>query len=1699
MSETKQIRLFISSTFKDMHAERDHLITVVFPELRERLSLLGLELYDVDLRWGVPDTDADGERSNSWEYCKKWIDKVEPFFICVLGERYGWVPEIDALTNDEEKAIQSHTPRSITELEVHHAVFQGRRDLKCFFYFRGTKVPRPTSDDEEEWRRYREFVDSPEQLTRLEALKSRITSHGLPVRRYQCSWSGGGFTDLDAFGDQVLEDIWNGILRDRRYIGEEAWAVVSRSHPELHQTLRNPAQPMPQEIWRELVSLSRLPAQSPADRINEQMKSFAATTLRWFEGRESELDALLRFIDSDSESEPRIMLVRSPSGMGKSALLAALSERIDRNRCTVISHFTGVGENSSTSAVVAMQILLGLPLPDNDAERYRREYSQLQYGDPFQLFQELASAVAQYKERRRVVILLDAINQLSNGHDLNWLPMLLASNVRIIMSCLDESEMGSEPMQVLEKAIQIRTPSLRIMQLGGLSEGEKRSVIIHYLAEYCKLLDSEHVKTLCSIPQTSSPLYLLVLLNELRLLSGNDLNVTVPKLVASLSCTYPDIRSLFNWVLQRLETFGQEAAGLWCSYLYSGRAGMSGSELQALMRRKLGNEAAKAGLRVERGLRKYLQTRGTELDFFHTQLRQVVYDRYCSRRDLRELHHDIAEYFSVNVTRNEIESVFSPHDIRGLSECIFHRISAGELEKARSFLMDFSFLINKTRFYLLESLLDDYIQFFEAIQHPESDPVFIWYKFILANIHFLRRGKPEWPAEKILLQVAAESPHVSPITQAVENWLKTTEGKWLWIKACHRSIPSDSLLTVETESDHLMELPDGKVLTVEADNSVWKIWDVSTLRCLHYSMEHGKTQYGMQRLPDGRIATWGWIDHSYARYINPQNTREAPLLDDVRAVQYAAIRIWDRHAEYCLLELKEHTKPVWGIQYLRNNRLASYTDDAVIRVWNLTTGACDLRLEGHTNKLAGIKELEDGRLLSWSRGDNTLRIWNSETGAVEFVHNIGYLGELEALSAGSFAIWARDWDKILILKSHKGEKSYVINGHSSRMLGVKAVSDQFLVFWGDDGRFHWWNYATKQAGISIDSTTGIAATEATPKPPRGYGKCLMVEPDFILVWQSVSRTGVHVLDRETGRLIRSFDITNDEIESIHPLTRGRILVVRKGGLADLWLVTGSSPIGTLRGHTGTIGGVLELSNGMLATTGSDNTLRLWDLEAVSKSPTVPPESIEIETPFDVVTFPNGHLLLTGRQTMRIIDNEGREIVTFGPITGKILDVSSLSSDRILIRIETEVQLWDVNTGKMTNKFEEKNIRIAKCISNERVLLIIGGWTEAQQMLIFNTESVTPVLRIEIPEGRVEEVIDIDTDRFLSAESHGMYSLWDSFTGSCLVRISTENDHVSGGCIPLSSRDRVVSFYRLGNYKPGSVIQIWDTRTGSCINTITVEKDSIKRMVEFPNGWVFAFSYTDNIVVIDPVHGALIGRLPAAEYPYNLAWLPSNRAVVFSMKATTLSGLNEETWRESIKDSEYSHSAIPSLVKLEKGKLQPIQEEDFLQVQEIDTDVFLFWTSKGLEIWNVSKLEHLLSFRYANGCLRLPDCRWGHAEDFATAQSGGVGLIENPWKNELARRTLEFMTRREIDVEVVADARTSNRALSMKVFGDTIAEWHTDKAFSIVFDSHKGDALIQYEDGSLIPLHLYFGNERISYTELREKYLTPTLRGLYRNL
>ena len=112
----KTIRVFISSTFRDMHEERDLLVQEVFPQIRRKCRERNLRLVDVDLRWGIPEGKITDDTLA--DICLEEIDKCEPFFICLVGNRYGTLAKISEKRRQELGLDKEEY--SITELEIHH-------------------------------------------------------------------------------------------------------------------------------------------------------------------------------------------------------------------------------------------------------------------------------------------------------------------------------------------------------------------------------------------------------------------------------------------------------------------------------------------------------------------------------------------------------------------------------------------------------------------------------------------------------------------------------------------------------------------------------------------------------------------------------------------------------------------------------------------------------------------------------------------------------------------------------------------------------------------------------------------------------------------------------------------------------------------------------------------------------------------------------------------------------------------------------------------------------------------------------------------------------------------------------------------------------------------------------------------------------------------------------------------------------------------------------------------------------------------------------------------------------------------------------------------------------------------------------------------------------------------------------------------
>lgn len=181
--DSRNIRVFISSTFRDMEAERNELVSKAFPLLKKMARERQVTVSEIDLRWGI--TEKESQESKVVQICLEEIDRSHPFFIGVLGGRYGWCPKDEDV--DWHKIIPPkyadavsdiYEGRSMTELEVRHGVFRNKKNLYAAFYLRDL----PIDKIEPKQQILRNLVDS---------------QNDFPVHKYK---------DIDELTKYILED-----------------------------------------------------------------------------------------------------------------------------------------------------------------------------------------------------------------------------------------------------------------------------------------------------------------------------------------------------------------------------------------------------------------------------------------------------------------------------------------------------------------------------------------------------------------------------------------------------------------------------------------------------------------------------------------------------------------------------------------------------------------------------------------------------------------------------------------------------------------------------------------------------------------------------------------------------------------------------------------------------------------------------------------------------------------------------------------------------------------------------------------------------------------------------------------------------------------------------------------------------------------------------------------------------------------------------------------------------------------------------------------------------------------------------------------------------------------------------------------------------------------------------------------------------
>ncbi len=1473
----KQVRVFVSSTFRDMHAERDHLVTVVFPELRERIEMLGLEFFDVDLRWGVPEKDVNGETANSWEYCRQWIDRVEPLFVCILGQRYGWVPKMEDFKDKADRARQASAPRSITDLEVRHAVLKDRRKQRSYFYLRKTPVPALSPDaTAEERKAHEDFVDPPGLLEQLKALKTEIGQCGRPVRSYACRWTGQSFNDLDSFGRLVLDDFWSGVLRDSRYVSKEVWRQALGADPDTDPRYTDESHPVPQELGGKIVALARPAPASPLDEELQQMEAFGTSRLKWFQGRDRELETLTVFLRSTDENAPRLAVAASVPGQGKSALLAYLHKQLKSSPHFVITHFVGATERSATAHALVERLLGELDRSGITWPSEQQEEGQEPKRDFNSLCLRLAQRLGGYAGERRIVILLDALNQLTDRHDLQWLPTRLGPSVRVIVSCVEDAAAKPDsPEQRVLHALASRQPSPLRVALGPLTEDDVRTIVVAYLKEYCHELDGEHLDTLCAITQARNPLYLLVMLNELRTLGGNDLNRIVPALITSMPQDHPDTVSLFRWVLQRLEVFGPEAVRWWCLYLAHGRIGMASHELADLLGRKLGADAVRAALRIERGLRRYLQRRGRQLDFFHGQLRQAVFEQYGPQAGAANVHADIATYFRVLADPAGDQS-WKGDNPRPFLEVAFHLAGAQRMDELCRTLCDLGFIEARCVVGQVFELVADYRLAQESLPETQVDlreerareeRARRWTAEIVGYARQwsdrrdrLARGAavteseprlPEtvptcemWSEERI--QAECERTTLTPTRrdrlEAFAGFVSgqcyplLEFGKRPGFVAQHAFNQAPAGPVHEAAMSRLPAPPIAYVLRRWAAGATFN----PKAACLRTLEGHSDCVNDVSVTPDGRRAASGSADHTLRvwdlesgaclRTLEDQGTYVwgvSVTPDVLRAVSWSRVKtlhVWDLESGACLRFLGVYGDNVISGSVTPDGRRAVLgSADNLVRVWDLESRAPMRELEGHSNAVNSVSVTPDGRRAVSGSADNTLRVWDLESGSClrvlgghsDSVRSVSLTPDGQRAVSGSGQYDGKD-NTLRVWDLESGACLRTLEGHSKTVNCVTVTPDgRRAVSGSDDDSLRVWDL---ESGVCLRTLEG-----------NGSVNCMSVTPDGRRAIAGSDRT-LRVWDLESGICLRR-EGHSDSVMNVSVTPDGRWAI---SGSLDrtlrVWDLESEVCVRTLEGHSRDISCLSVTPDGRRAISGSlDRTLRVWDLASGACLRTL-----------------EGH---RGRVQCASVTPDGRRAVSGG--VGVDYDVS-----------DKTVRVWNLETGACLRALVG-HIRDVWCVSAmpdgrraisgslDRTLRVWDLESGAcLRTLVGHTDTVTSVN--VTPDGR----------RAVSGSGDHTLRVWDLESGACLRTLEGHFGYVN--CVDVTPDGRRAVSVDQNFMTSHNTVRVWNVESGACLHTLEGHGGYVNSVTVTPDGQRAILGSEDyTLRVWDLESGACLGVFLAA--------------------------------------------------------------------------------------------------------------------------------------------------------------------------------------------------------------------------------------------
>ncbi len=968
------VPIFISSTFSDMHAERDYLLKRVFPELEEWCERRKLRLVVIDLRWGVTEADATRNK-NVVGVCLDRIDECRPFFLCFIGQRYGWVPapgDISPATIAQfpslADVVRDERP-SVTELEIRHAVLspfhvQGNRSAPAqhaFFYLRDPSYLGELPA------RLRDVYTGPDG-DRLKHLRDTVLPRaGVPLRSYTAEFrTDAGFTSPELALPLMCPSAVPANISTWRATWARAGvpvtgAAVADGTPEADKarehnarltqgrlagfTVIETSRPLRDAVLHDLQAAirERFPGRDEpgeADALRRELDQHDQTRFLLTQGyieRARAFDALNSWLADPDDL--RLFVLTAEGGMGKSSLLARWVTRQRKEPGGATCHLRFVGASDRSGTVDDLLRFLA-------EELHRHPVGKIPEpppADPRRLRQLWPDLLATAGRSGLTVLVLDGLNQLQTGlRDLEWLPRPLPPGVKVAVSFRRNDPEAEE----LYRSLRGRADVL-LTEVPAFDDLADRRVLVDtYLSQYLKQLDDDAVEQLVAFPGSRNPLFLKVALSELRVF-GSFANLR-EKIRHDLG---EEPVSAFGGMLRRVESDpaysaldARVAVPLLFGFLAHSRRGLTVGELADLFvrcypwpaavgeaeRRETATDAVHLYLRQ---VRPFLARREGRFDFFYESFRLAALARYADRHPWHSL---LADFFRDEPAHLPDGGVNS----HKAEEEPWQQLRAEKWDDLATTLTDIRFLTSKCAAGMVADLQADYAATLEALPEAQAEAATL-------------RERAERMRDFVAALVKGDTspPVPMPAHIPTEEDL-AREGERLRQAPTRLDRVRQFARFVSAEAAHLEHAP-----------------AISGL-FLQQALNHADG--GPVVAAAERALTEGLAPPLFRRHPRQRRRFTArPML---------------------LRTLTGHTGLTTGTAITPDGHLSVTGGwDRTVRAWDVATGTCLRTFTGHTDQVSAVALTPDGRLAASCAEDRTVRLWDVSSGVC--LHTFGPLAE----------------------------------------------------------------------------------------------------------------------------------------------------------------------------------------------------------------------------------------------------------------------------------------------------------------------------------------------------------------------------------------------------------------------------------------------------------------------------------------------------------------------------------------------------------------------------------------------------------------------------------------------------------------------------------------------------------------------------------